>query len=73
MVAGMSREELVNGLIRVGELLMTGENQAEVDAYYAPGYRFHGPGGGEWDYEGLKAYFEALRAAFDNLTIKRDL
>ena len=69
----MSREERVSGLVRIGEFLMTGESQAEVDAYYAHGFRFHGPGGGEWDYEGLMAYFEALRAAFDDLTIKRDL
>jgi hypothetical protein len=25
----------------------------------------------EWDYKGLKAYFAALRAAFDDLTVAR--
>ena len=73
MVEPMTREELVGGLVRIGEKLMTGEDEAEVDAYFAPGCRFHGPGGGEWDYQDLKEYFAALRAAFDNLTITRGI
>lgn len=73
MVAGMSRDELVSGLVRIGEKEMTGEDQAEIDAYFAPDFKFHGPGGGEWDYEGLKGYFAALRAAFDDLTIERGI
>jgi len=72
-VAGMSRDELVSGLVRVGEKEMTGEDQAEVDAYFAPGFKFHRPDGGEWDYEGLKGYFAALRAAFDDLNIERGI
>ena len=52
---------------------MTGEDEAEVDAYFAPDFRFHGPEGGEWDYQGFKEYFSALRAAFDNLTITRGI
>jgi predicted ester cyclase len=35
--------------------------------------RFHGPDGREWDYQGLKGYFAALRAAFDDLTITRGI
>jgi predicted ester cyclase len=66
-----NREELVMGLIRVGEQELTGENEAEVDAYFAPGFAFHGPDGAEMDYEGLKAFFASLRAAFDDLTISR--
>ncbi|MFL5866802.1 MAG: ester cyclase [Thermoleophilaceae bacterium] len=50
---------------------MSGEDQAEVDAYFAPDYAFHGPDGAEMDYEGLKGYFASLRAAFDDLTIRR--
>ena len=73
MVAGMTRDELVAGLVRIGEMELTGENQAEIDAYFAPGFRFHGPDGGEWDYEGLQGYFAALRAAFDDLTIERGI
>ena len=66
-----SREERVSALIRVGELELTGETEAEVDAYFAPGFVFHGPDGAGLDYEGLKGYFGSLRAAFDDLTIDR--
>jgi predicted ester cyclase len=69
----MSREELVRGLIRVGELEVSGEAEAEVDAYFAPGFLWHGPDGAELDYEGLKRYFAALRDAFDDLTIGRGI
>jgi predicted ester cyclase len=68
-----SREERVAGLIRMGELELTGEREAEVDAYFAPGFTFHGPDGAELDYEGLKAYFASLRAAFDDLSIRRGI
>ena len=68
-----SREERVSGLIRVGELELTGENEAEVDGHFAPEFVFHGPDGAELDYEGLKAYFASLRAAFDDLTISRGI
>jgi hypothetical protein len=56
MVAGMSRDELVSGVVRIGELEVSGEDQAEIDAYFAPGFRFHGPDGRELDYAGLQAY-----------------
>lgn len=69
----LSREERVSGLIRVGELELTGESEAEVEAYFAPGFVFHGPDGAELDYEGLKGYFASLRAAFDGLTISRGI
>jgi predicted ester cyclase len=68
-----SREELVAGLIRIGEKELTGEDEAEVDAYFAPDFKFHGPDGAESSYEGLKAYFASLRAAFDDLTISRGI
>ena len=73
MVAGMSRDELVSGLVRIGELEITGEDQAAVDAYFAPDFKFHGPDGRDLDYRGLQAYFGALRAAFDDLTIERGI
>ena len=73
MVAEASREAIVSGLVRIGEKEMTGEDESEVDAYFAPEFRFHGPDGGEWDYQGLKSYFGALRAAFDDLTIARGI
>jgi predicted ester cyclase len=68
--ADRSREDLVAGLILVGERLLTGE---DVDAYFAPDFAFHGPDGAESDYEGLKAYFASLRGAFDDLTISRGI
>jgi predicted ester cyclase len=58
-------------LVLVGELEVSGEDEAEVDAYFAPGYVVHGPDGAEIDYEGLTGYFASLRAAFDDLTISR--
>jgi predicted ester cyclase len=73
MVAAVSRDELVSGLVRIEEMELTGEDQAEIDAYFAPDFTFHGPDGSEWDYKGLQGYFAALRAAFDDLTIKRGI
>lgn len=73
MVAGMTREELISGLVRIGEKELTGEDEAEVDDYFAPEFRFHAPDGREWDYKGLKGYFAALRAAFDDLSITRGI
>ena len=73
MVAGMTREELISGLVRIGEKELTGEDEAEVDDYFAPEFRFHGPDGREWDYKALKDYFAALRAAFDDLSITRGI
>jgi predicted ester cyclase len=68
-----SRDERVQRLIEVGEQELTGEDEAGVDAYFAPGFRFHGPDGAESDYAGLKAFFASLRAAFDELTISRGI
>jgi predicted ester cyclase len=73
MIAAMSRDDLVRGLVRIGELEISGEDQVAVDAYFAPGFRFHGPDGRELDYEGLQTYFASLRAAFDDRTIKRGI
>jgi predicted ester cyclase len=67
------REERVQGLIRAGELEVSGENQAEVDAYFARDFAFHGPDGAELDYQGLQDYFASMRAAFDDLTIDRGI
>jgi hypothetical protein len=58
----MTRDELVADLVRIGEKEMTGEDEADVDAYFAPDFRFHGPDGRELDYNRLTEYFTALRA-----------
>lgn len=73
MVAGMSRDELVAKLIRAGELEISGESPAEVDAYFSPDFTFHGPGGWDADYDGLQAYFRSLRDAFENRKITRGI
>ena len=68
-----SQQERINSLVRIGELELTGENDAEVDAYFAPDFTFHGPDGAQTSYQGLKDYFASLRAAFDDLTISRGI
>lgn len=68
-----TRDERVRSLVRAGELELTGEDQGEVDAYFAPDFAFHGPDGAELDYQGLQDYFASLRAAFDDLAISRGI
>lgn len=46
----------------------------KTDSYFnVEGFRFHGPDGFEADYSGLTSYFEAVRAAFDDLSIRRGI
>ena len=74
MVAGhRDRDELVTGLVRIGELEMTGEHSDEIDAYFAPGFVFHDTDGTTRSYDELSAYFASLRDAFDNLRITRGI
>ena len=49
-----NREERVKALIRAGELEVSGENQAEVEAYFAPDFAFHAPDGAELDYDACR-------------------
>src|SRR6201984_2878233 len=72
MVAGMSRDESVARLVRGGELWMTGESPEEIRATFSPEFTFHAPGV-QTDYDGLAAYFQSLRNAFDNLKITRGI
>jgi predicted ester cyclase len=74
MAEDITRDELVARLVRAGELEVSGEDQAEVDTYFAVGeFRFHGPDGFESDYRGLTDYFASIRAAFDNRSIRRGI
>lgn len=68
-----TREELVARLVRAGELEVSGERPDEVGNYFAPEFRFHGPGGVESDYAGLSAYFESVRDAFEERRIRRGI
>ena len=72
MIAGMSRHESVARLVRAGELWMSGENPDEIRAAFSPEFTFHAPGV-EIDYDGLAAYFQSLRNAFDNRKITRGI
>lgn len=69
-----TRDELVQRLVRAGELEISGEDPAELDTYFdTENFAFHGPGGFEADYAGLTEYFRSLRAAFDDRTIRRGI
>jgi predicted ester cyclase len=72
MVADMSRDESVARLVRAGELWMSGENPDEIRAAFSPEFTFHAPGV-DTDYDGLAAYFQSLRNAFDNRKITRGI
>jgi predicted ester cyclase len=68
------RDDLVACLRRAGELQVSGDNQAELDSYFdTRQFRFHGPDGFETDYAGLANYFKAIRAAFDDRSIRRGI
>jgi predicted ester cyclase len=70
----VTRDELVTRLVRAGELEMSGEDQREVDSYFATEeFRFHGPDGFEADYAGLTEYFASIRSAFDDRSIRRGI
>jgi hypothetical protein len=43
-----ARDARVAGLVRIGQLEVSGEGQAEVDAYFSPTFRFHGPDDASW-------------------------
>jgi predicted ester cyclase len=69
-----ARDELVERLVRAGELQVSGEDQDELDTYFdTENFAFHGPGGFDADYTGLTEYFRSLRAAFDDRTIRRGI
>ncbi|PKR89747.1 hypothetical protein CXZ10_07555 [Pleomorphomonas diazotrophica] len=74
MPAKLSREELVTRVIAAGEAEIRGASPEEIASYFDPArFRFHGPDGFESDYGGLQDYFAALRAAFDDLSIRRGI
>jgi hypothetical protein len=69
-----TRDELVQRLVRAGELEVSGEHQDEAGSYFdTENFAFHGPDGFNADYAGLTAYFRSVRAAFDDRTIRRGI
>jgi predicted ester cyclase len=73
MAQRYTRDELVARLVRAGELEVSGESPDEVGDYFAPEFSFHGPGGMESNYAGLTAYFESVRDAFKDRSIRRGI
>jgi predicted ester cyclase len=70
----LARDELVARLIEAGEFQVLGGDQAEIDSYFdTQRFRFHGPAGFETDYAGLASYFQSVRAAFDERSIRRGI
>ncbi len=74
MTRTSTRDELVARLVRAGELEISGESQEEVDSYFdTENFAFHGPDGFDSDYAGLTEYFQSIRAAFEDRTIRRGI
>ena len=70
----LTRDELVAHLIRAGELEISGDDPSEAESYFnVSKFRFHGPEGLETDYLGLSIYFESLRSAFTDRSIRRGI
>jgi hypothetical protein len=68
------RDELVARMVRAGELEISGESQQETDSYFdTENFAFHGPDGFDSDYAGLTEYFQSIRAAFEDRTIRRGI
>lgn len=70
MSRSSSSHPLAEGLVRIGEQAIAKEDDQALEAYFAPGYVFHGPTG-DLSFEQLKAYFTSLRAAFADLQLER--
>jgi predicted ester cyclase len=74
MTTGLSRETLVERLIKAGEAEVAGAPPEEIAGYFdTERFRFHGPDGFESDYAGLNAYFASIRDAFEDRTIRRGI
>jgi hypothetical protein len=74
MIHTSTRDELVARLVRAGELQISGESQEELDSYFdTENFAFHGPDGFDTDYAGLAEYFQSIRAAFEDRTIRRGI
>lgn len=74
MPSHCTRDQLVERLVRAGELEVSGEHQDEVSTYFdTENFAFHGPDGFDADYAGLTEYFRSVREAFDDRTIRRGI
>lgn len=66
----MNRDEIAQGLIRIGEQGIAREDDEALNAYFTDDFVWHGPDG-DLDLQGLKRLFAALRDAFTDLTVTR--
>jgi hypothetical protein len=74
MSSKLSRDDLVERLVKAGEVEVAGAPPEEIASYFdTENFRFHGPDGFESDYEGLSAYFASIRDAFEDRTIRRGI
>ena len=74
MSGALSKDELISRLVKAGELEVEGAPPEEIASYFdIARFRFHGPDGFETDYEGLRAYFASIRAAFEDRSIRRGI
>ena len=70
----LDQTTLMARLKKAGEVVVLGADQAEIDSYFdTKQFRFHGPDGFETDFDGLNNYFKAVRAAFDDRSIRRGI
>src|SRR5450755_2242769 len=68
------RDELVARLVRAGELEISGASQFFFNSSFdTENFAFHGPDGFDSDYAGLTEYFQSIRAAFEDRTIRRGI
>src|ERR1700746_3104339 len=69
-----TRDELVARLVRAGELKISAWSHKEADSSFdTENSAFHGPDGFDSDYAGLTKYFQSIRAAFEDRTIRRGI
>jgi len=73
MVATVSRDELVSGLVRIGEMELTARTRPGSTPTSRLTSRSMGPDGREWGPRRPPGLLRALRAAFDDLTITRGI
>ncbi|NUB44997.1 ester cyclase [Fertoebacter nigrum] len=61
----------VRALIWIGEIGIARENNAAMEQFFHPDFRFHGPEEPALTREHLWGYFAACRAAFDDFAVTR--
>ena len=71
MTGFISDHPYAAGLVRIGKIAIEQQDDDALDEYFSSDYVIHMPGN-DASYAQLKAYFAALRAAFDDFRIERE-